>query len=602
MAQPTRKLTAIVAMDVVGYSRLMGNDESGTHARLKALRSKLIEPAIARHNGRLFKLVGDGVLVDFPSAVEALSAAIEIQQAAAEEQKSTLERHPLLLRIGLHLGDVLVDGEDLYGDGVNLAVRLEAAAPVGGILVSRSIHDAVGRRLKASFEDAGKLSLKNIRQPVEAFTVRWKSSDWSTLSSNVVELPPTAPRAPTDVPTILSDKPSVAVLPFRNLSGDVEQDYFADGMVTEIITALSRFKSLLVISRNSSFTYRDSSVDINKVGRELGVRYVLEGSVRKSGERIRIAGQLINCEAGTHLWAERFDGSLDDVFELQDRVATSVACELVPQLRVAEIDRAKRKPTDSLHAYDHYLRALANTYKWTKSAHEAALPMLYEAIRLDANFAAAYALAGMCYTLRKQSRWMTDVEAESAEATRLSRRAIELASDDDPWSLAVAGFNLAYVAEELEVGADLIERGLVLNQNFALGWHFSGWVKIYLGEPEVALEHLERSLRLSPRDPNVMQMKTAVAFASFFAGRYEDAMQLARKAVGEVPSFLPAWRMIAISSALSGQLDHAKAAAARVLEIDATARTSTLVPLLPLRRPQDRERYREGLLRAGIPE
>jgi len=602
MAQPTRKLTAIVAMDVVGYSRLMGDDESGTHARLKALRLELIEPAIARHNGRLFKLVGDGILADFPSAVEALSAAIEIQQAAADERKNASEEHPLLLRIGLHLGDVLVDGEDLYGDGVNLAVRLEAAAPVGGILVSRSIYDAVARRLKADFEEAGTLSLKNIRQPVEAFTVRWASSDWSALSTNTVEVPLAASRVLKDALVTPADKPSVAVLPFRNLSGDVEQDYFADGMVTEIITALSRFKSLLVISRNSSFTYRESSVDISKVGRELGVRYVLEGSVRKSGERIRIAGQLINCETGTHLWAERFDGSLDGVFELQDRVATSVACELVPQLRVAEIERANRKPTDSLRAYDHYLRALASTYKWTKAAHEAALPMLYEAIRLDTNFAAAYALAGMCYTLRKQSRWMTDIETESAEAVRLSRRAIELASQDDPWSLTVAGFNLAYVAEELEVGADLIERGLILNQNFALGWHFSGWVKIYLGEPEIALDHLERSLRLSPRDPNVMQMKTAVAFASFFAGRYDDAMQLARKAVGEVPSFLPAWRMIAISGALSGQLDHAKAAALRVLEIDPLARVTTLVPMLPLRRPQDRERYRHGLLRAGIPE
>ena len=303
-----------------------------------------------------------------------------------------------------------------------------------------------------------------------------------------------------DVLLTLPDRPSIAVLPFANMSDDPDQEYFADGIVEDIITALSRFKSLFVIARNSSFTYKGQAVDVRQIGRELGVRYALEGSVRKAGGRLLITGQLMEAETGMHLWADRFDGALEDVFELQDQVTSRVVGELTSQMQLAEMQRAKRKPTTRLDAYDYYLRGLANLYKWTRSANEASLPLFYKAIELDGDFALAHAFAGHIYVLRKQSRWVVNMAQESAACVRLSRRAIEL-GPEDALALVLAGFNLAFIADDLDVGADYIARGLSMNPNFALGWGFSGWVQIYLGQPEKALDHLERAARLSPRYP-----------------------------------------------------------------------------------------------------
>ena len=407
LAREQRRLAAIIAADVVGYSRLMGRDESGTLARLRDHRKQRFEPTLARHGGRLVKLTGDGALAEFPSAVDALGAAIEFQQAMAEANRDQPEDTAIVFRIGLHLGDLIVEGDDLYGDGVNVAARLEAEAPAGGIVISRDVHSAVVGRLKATFDDLGSLALKNIERPVQAFGVRWEPADWKVSAPAPVASPVAAPATP-DAPLALPDKPSIAVLPFQNMSGDPEQEYFADGMVEDIITALSCFKSLFVIARNSSFTYKGRATDVKQVGRELGVRYVLEGSVRKAGGKVRITGQLIDSETGEHLWADRFDGSLQDVFELQDQVTTSVVGAIAPTLDQLEIERARRKPVENLNAHDCFLRGMARMHEATRQSYEEALRLFYRAIDLDGDFATPYGTVARCYAYLRGLNWSVD--------------------------------------------------------------------------------------------------------------------------------------------------------------------------------------------------
>jgi len=596
-----RRLAAIVAADLVGYSRLMGRDEGGTVARLRRARTGRLGPVLARRGGRMVKLTGDGVLIEFTSAVEALSAAIEFQQGMTESEADKPEADRLVFRAGLHLGDVIVDGDDLYGDGVNVAARLEGEAPPGGIVISGAIYDVIAGRLLATFVDLGRLMLKNIERPVQAYVVRWLAADWPLAAPSMGRATAAPVVQAAGTPLTLPNKPSIAVLPFQNMSGDPEQEYFADGMVEDIITALSRFKSLFVIARNSSFTYKNKAIDIKQVGRELGVRYVLEGSVRKAGNRVRINGQLIDATSGGHLWADRFDGALEDLFDLQDRITTTVVGELGAQIQLAEMERVRRKATSDLTAYDLYLRGMDRMYVWTREANAEALAFFLEAIELDPGYAMVHAQAAMCHTLRKQSRWVVDAARESVDAVRLARRAIELERDDSR-VLGTAGFTLAYIGEELEFAAECIAESVALSPNYAMGWQYSGWVKIYRGDPESALEDLARARRLSPRDPGILQLTTGCAFAHFFAGRYEDAVHLAEQVTRQVPTFLPAWRMTAIANAMLGRQDRASAASARTLALDPAARVSLLVPLLPLSRLDDRERYREGLLKAGLPE
>jgi TolB-like protein/class 3 adenylate cyclase len=344
----TRRLAAILAADVAGYSRLMGADEEGTLERLKALRWELVDPKIAEHHGRIVKTTGDGMLVEFASVIDAVRCAVAVQQAMPERNAGVGADSRIEWRIGINLGDVIVEGDDLYGDGVNIAARIEALADAGGVVVSNTVHDHVRDRLPFAFEDLGEQQVKNIARPVPVYRVRDAAAK--------------SPSAPPPPVLPLPDKPSIAVLPFANMSGDPEQEYFADGMVEEIITALSRIRWLFVIARNSSFTYKGQAVDVKQVGRELGVRYVLEGSVRKAAGRVRITTQLIDAASGLHLWADRFDGSLEDIFELQDQVATSAAGVIEPTLQATEIRRASEGPTQNLTAYDLYLRALASAH------------------------------------------------------------------------------------------------------------------------------------------------------------------------------------------------------------------------------------------------
>jgi TolB-like protein/DNA-binding winged helix-turn-helix (wHTH) protein len=399
----------------------------------------------------------------------------------------------------------------------------------------------------------------------------------------------------------IPEKPSIVVLPFANLSAGLEQEYFADGVVEEIITALSRFSGLFVIARNSSFTYRGRAVDVRSVGRELGVRYVLEGSVRRDGQRVRITGQLINAAIATHLWADRFDGDLQDIFGLQDRVTASVVGAIAPKIEQAEIERTRLKPTESLDAYDYYLRGRSSFHQWTQDAASEALRLFYKALEADPDFASAYGMAAMCYAQRRMNSRMPDRRQEIAEAARLATRAAALGKNDAV-ALSSAGYAQARVVGDLDAGVALLDRALVLNPNLAQAWYCAGYVKIFCGEPDMALEHLEHVMRLSPIDPLMFLVQTGTAFAHLIAGRYDEASSWADQALREKPDYHPALRVAAASNALAGRLSRARNALAHLRELNPVLRVSSLKDLVPFRRPEDLARYEEGLRKAGLPE
>ncbi|MBC8012975.1 MAG: adenylate/guanylate cyclase domain-containing protein [Methyloceanibacter sp.] len=490
-------------------------------------------------------------------------------------------------RIGINFGDIVEQDGDIFGDGVNIAARLEGIAEPGGICVSERVHEDAAGKISSAFEDIGEHTLKNIARPVRVYRLRPSAG---------------APTAASGRPALsLPDKPSIAVLPFQNMSGGAEQDYFADGIVEEIITALSRMRWLFVIARNSSFTYKGRAVDAKQVGRELGVRYVLEGSVRKAGNRVRITGQLIDTSTGAHLWAERFDGGLEDIFDLQDQVTASVVGAIAPRLEQAEIERAKRKPTESLDAYDYFLRGIAAFHQWTREGNNEALPLFYKAIELDPNFASAHGGAARCYAQRKTVGWVTDRPYEIAETARLARRAGELGRDDAV-ALSSAGIALAFVVGDLDDGDALAERALVLNPNLAGAWLVSSLVKVWLGEPEVAIERAARAMRLSPHDPLTFIMQSATSAAHFFAGRYAEASSWAEMSIREQPSYIVSTSVAAAAAALAGNHAAAGKAMAHLRQIDPELRISNLKDLIPIRRAEDFDRWVEGMRKAGLPE
>ena len=578
-----RRLAAIMVADVVGYSRMMEADEAGTLAALKERRKSVLEPVVKAHGGRIVKVMGDGVLVEFGSAVNAVQGAIELQKQMAEANAGVDEGRRIELRIGINLGDVIGEGSDIYGEGVNIAARLEALAEPGGICISDKVQAEARGKIDAGFVDMGDQQLKNIDRPVRAYRSRIGA-------------------APVKPALALPDRPSIAVLPFQNMSGDVEQEYFADGMVEEIITALSRVKWLFVIARNSSFTYKGRNVDVKQVGREMGVRYVLEGSVRKSANRLRITGQLIDVATGTHIWADRFDGGLEDVFDLQDRVTESVVGAISPKLEQAEIARSRRKPTESLDAYDYYLRGLAGVYQWTREATEEALGMLRKATELDPGFAAAYGMAGRCYTQRKASGWDEKTRAEEkAEAERVARRAIALGGDDAV-ALCTGGIALAYVAGDLEGGGAAIEKAIALNPNMAWAWLLGGWMKVWFGEPEAAIERINRAMRLSPSDPHVFSMQGAMASAHFAARRYDEALIWAERAIHNRDESVLATITATASAALLDDVARAEKLLTRLKQFAPNVRVANIQNHFPLRREEDLLKLAEGLRKAGLPE
>ena len=582
--ETSRKLAAILAADVVGYSRLTGLDEEGTLKRLRELRQELINPAVSGHRGRVVKTTGDGVLIEFPSVVDAVRCALDVQRGMCSQNAGVPAEQRIEFRVGINVGDVVVEGEDLLGDGVNVAARLEGLSEPGGICISESAYQQVRDKLDVAFEDAGEQQLKNIARAIRIYRVR--------LDRPAREGKPALP---------LPDKPSIAVLPFQNMSGDPDQEYFADGIVEEIITALSRFRQLFVIARNSSFTYKGRAVDVKQVGRELGVRYVLEGSVRKAPNRVRITAQLIDAVSGNHLWADRIDGTFDDIFELQDQVTENVVGAIAPKIEQAEIDRTKHKSTESLDAYDCYLQAMMHFHKWTNESNTEALRLLYRAIELDPGFASAYGLAAWCYVRRKLSGWMKDPSTDMPELERLAHRAAELANDDAV-AIYSAGWALVQTSSYAEAGGAKIDRALALNANIPAAWLVGGWTKIYLGEPEKAIDYFRHAIRLNPLDPLMARMQTGIAAAQFLGGRYKEAASSAQSALRQHPNDLPLLRVAAVSHAFAEDMEEAQKAIARVLHLDPALRLSKVAALAPCRRPEDVSRYVDGMRKAGLPE
>ncbi|WMT74673.1 adenylate/guanylate cyclase domain-containing protein [Bradyrhizobium sp. Ash2021] len=579
-----RRLTAILAADVAGYSRLTGLDEEGTHVQLQDHLRTLIDPKITEHRGRVVKNTGDGMLAEFSSVVDAMRCALDVQRGMVGRNVNVPEGKRIEFRIGINVGDIIIDRGDIFGDGVNVAARLEGLAEPGGICVSDDAYRQLRDKLDIVFDDAGEQNLKNIVRPVRVFRVKDRVA--------------AAEQRPT---LVLPDKPSIAVLPFQNLSADPEQEYFADGVVEDITMALSLFRWLFVIARNSSFTDKGRAVDVKQIGRELGVRYLLEGSVRKAGNRIRIAGQLIDAETGAHLWADRFDGALEDMFDLQDHVTSSVVGAIAPKLQSEDIKRATRKPTENLDAYDYYLRGLAKARYWNRDSNSEALQLFCKAIELDPRLACAYGMAAWCYMQRKARGWMIESVQESAEATRLARKAVHLGGGD-PVALCMGGYALAFVAHEFNDAVAFMDRGLTVNPNLAQAWNLSAWLRVWRGEPDVALDHAAHAIRLSPLDPSMFSMHGAMAYAHFLAGRYDMASSCAEKATRDNPTFLLAMCISAASNALAGRLESAQKAMARALERSPDLRASNLINSTPFRRAEDLATFTKGLRNAGLPD
>jgi adenylate cyclase len=541
----------------------MGRDESGTVARLRAIRKQTVVPIVARRGGRIVKLTGDGVLAEFGSAVEALTAAIELQQVMHDAARDEPKDHAIVLRMGLHVGDLIVEDDDLFGDGVNVAARLEAEAAPGGILISRTVHEAVAGRMNAGFEDLGNLHLKNIDRPVQALAVTWDPAAWALPDEAAAPYRrgPAFPAA--GAPLDLPDKPSIAVLPFDNMSSDPDQEHFADGVVESITAALSRIRAFFVIARNSAFAYKGRAANVRDIGRELGVAYVLEGSVQRVGKRVRITAQLIETAGGVHLWTDRYDGSLDDIFDLQDRITEAVAGALQPSIRLAEIERARRKRPQDLGAYDYAMRAMQHAWLLERDAADRALELLEKALRIDPDYPLALALAGWCWAQRSVYNWADDPPAAQAEGLKLADRAASQ-STDDPLILAVLGAVHTF-ARNYGVARVMLERALALDPNAAWALSRLGWLNVYSDRPDEAKVHFEKAMRLSPLDPLNVNNLVGLAGAHHVAGDDAGAAALYIRALEERPNAVWIHRNLAPALASAGRLEEAKASLAKLL-------------------------------------
>ncbi|MEO9189766.1 MAG: adenylate/guanylate cyclase domain-containing protein [Acetobacteraceae bacterium] len=571
-----RRLAAILVADVVGYSSQIGADEAGALARLRSVRD-MTDGLIAEHQGRVFKTTGDGFLAEFPSAVQALRCAIAIQTGLGKQADS------LKLRLGLHQGDVVARDGDLLGDGVNIAARLEPLAEAGGICISARVReDAIGK-IALDTLDMGEQRLKNIDRPIRVYRVRLEPAERAALA--------------------LPDKPSIAVLPFLNMSGDPEQEYFADGMVEEIITALSRVRWFFVIARNSSFAYKGKSPDVRQVARELGVRYVLEGSVRKAAGRVRITGQLVDALTGAHIWANRFDGTLEDVFDLQDRVTASVVAAIEPKLRAAEIERAWRKPTENLQAYDLVLRAQAHLHARTREPIEEALRLLDQAIAIDPDYMRAVALKARMFQLRRVWGIVLPDHPSITEAARLARLAGEEARDD-PEVLWMAALTITVVGGDHTGGLSLIERSLALNPNSADALMVGGAIHGLRGDVGTAVSLMDLAFRLNPMSLEAHTLQIFRCYVHFASGQYGPALEWAEKALLQLPDLLPVLRARIPCLSMLGRAEEARAGVTRLLagrpaETISIARALMKTIFLT---PGSLNAFLDGLRRAGLPE
>ena len=581
-----RKLAAILIADIAGYSRLTGAEEDRTLARVRAIQSDVVSPSIAAHNGRLVKRTGDGFLTEFRSVVEAVRCAIEIQGIMSERNTGIAADRRIDFRMGVHLGDVVEESDgDLMGDGVNVAARLEGLAESGAICLSEDAYRQVRSRLELAVSDLGEIRLKNIPDPMRVYALRIGEA--------------AAPQTPEPAPPV-TEKPSIAVLPFTNMSGDPEQEYFVDGMVEDIITALSRFDELFVIARNSTFVYKGRAVEIRQVGRDLGVRYVLEGSVRKAGDRVRITGQLIDAATGAHLWADKFDGRLEDVFDLQDQITASVVGELEPTMRKAEIARARRQPAENLGAYDLYLQALPHTYVVRPDENLQALELLERAVALDANYAPALSHGAWCLVQRLTRGWAAYGDNDRAHAVSWARRALAIGSDDAK-AVVLGGFALVLLREDYVAGMDAVRRAVEINpgSGFVLG--IAGCALVFGDATDEGLALLDRGMDLCRNDPNLFAILSVAALGRLFTGEPDRAIDLATRSHVLNPEWDSARWVLITAYMETGRAEEARDVARGLLEHNPGARASTYERVLPIRNPERRARVVQSLLDAGVP-
>ena len=580
-----RKLAAILAADVVGYSRLMGADEAGTLSALKRHREAIFDPAVAAHSGRIVKLIGDGVIAEFGSVVDAVNCALSVQRSDANRPDQSTSQPTIVLRIGINLGDVIIEGGDIYGDGVNIAARLEPLAEPGGICVSSIVNESVGNRIDVRFQDGGEISVKNIDRPIRV----WKWHPNATI--------PTAARSNTAKPEPNSDTASIAVLPFTNMSGDPEQEYFSDGISEDIITDLSKIAGLTVIARNSSFTYKGRSVDVRAIGCDLGVRSVLEGSIRRAGKRVRITAQLTDAATGAHLWAERYDRDLTDIFEVQDEVVERIVGALAVTLTHGEQQRLRRHGTSNVEAYECWLRARALLTRGTRESIMEARAMYRRAIEFDLNFAAPHAGLAFAAIAEHASGWVLDSAQALLEAERWARRALEL-DDREPVSHMALG-NVLLWRRDHEGALAEFRRMIALDPNFAQGHTATGLGLMYAGEPARALEPFAIAMRLDPHYPDIVLH--FLAQANFSLGKYEIAAQQLLDRVARNPSTDASRMLLASCYGHLGRAEEARAVWAELLKVNPDFSLMQRARVLPYKNPDDFQRIREGLAKAGLP-
>ena len=513
-----RRLAAIFAADVVGYSRLVGADEMGTLAALKAHRTELVDAKVAEHRGRIFKLTGDGMFVEFPSVVNAVACAVDIQRGMRERNAAVPESRRIEFRIGVNVGDVIVEDGDILGEGVNVAARLESLAQPGGITLSTMARDHIGNRMDVKLQDLGERKLKNIERPVRVYQVHWDDEERVSMEEPSQPLP---------------DRPSIAVLPFSNMSGDPEQDYFADGLTEDLITALSKFRWFFVIARNSSFTYKGRATTVQQVGRDLGVRYVLEGSTRKSGQRVRVTAQLVEAETGHHVWADRYDRDLADLFDVQDEIIERVTGAIEPEMLRTETVRARRKTPESLTAWDLIFRGMWHFYQVNRDNHRRAQALFRKATETAPDIAEGHTWLGRCCSGLLFYGWSDNPEADAAEGWEAALRGARLA-ETDPYAHYAVGI-MALVTDRPKETIEAAQRALDLSPSFALGYLSLGVARLFLGDAAQAIEPLERGLQLNPHDPQAFIWLQFLAFAHFLAGEHDKAARRAREAAAKRP-------------------------------------------------------------------
>jgi adenylate cyclase len=579
-----RRLAAILAADVVGYSRLMEIDETGTLNALRSHRQEVINPEVVKHNGRVVKLIGDGVLIEFVSVVEAVACAVSIQKGMRVRNKGRTTDRQVLWRIGVHLGDVIIDDDDLYGDGVNIAARLESLAPVGGICVSQQAYDQVETKLDIAFENLGEQRVKNISRPVRCYRVRL----------NEVTAEPSSNRSLERV----LDRPAVAVLPFANLSGDPEQEYFSDGLTEDLITALALWRSFPVIARNSSFVYKGKAVDLKRVGRELGAQYILEGSIRKSGARVRITAQLIDASTGHHVWAEKFDRQIEDVFALQDEMTERIVANLEPVLGKAEVTRSRSKPPGNLDAWDLCLRARAHLHEWTNEATEKARVLFERAIALDPTYSAAFEGLAWAYSRDLLVEATRDREKTKDKMFAAAQRAVAL---DDDSSRAHFRLSTAYLwRNEHDLALAEGRRAVQLNPLSSDACHGLGNKLDLAGDPE-GISMMKHAQRLNPQDPQRNMQLTFLARAHLNAERYLDAVRDAQAAIQRRPDYPNAHYILAIALGHLGRTEEAQKALQRCEDLQ-PGFLEKRANWAPYRDTERNQHLREGLLKVGLPD